>query len=103
MLPAGKSLRVVDKNVFLNSTELLKPTWIDNFSAFKSVPLSEVIAEFERQYGYKIEVPKSLDDTLLYSGKFVHNDKDLAIQSIALPFNLKYNIVNNTVIFKKVE
>jgi transmembrane sensor len=103
LLPAGKSLRVINENVFLNSTKLLKPTWIDNFSTFKSVPLFEVIAEFERQYDYEVEVPEGFDDTLLYSGKFVHNDKNLAIQSITLPFNFDYSIIKNKIIFKKFE
>lgn len=103
MLPAGKSLRVVAENVFHNNTNLLKPTWVGNSSSFKSVPLFEVMAEFERQYNLKIEMPNTLDRSMLYSGKFVHNDQELALQSIALPFNLEYKIVNNTVIFKKFE
>lgn len=103
MLPAGKSLRVIDDNVFHNTTGLLKPTWVDNSSTFKSVPLFEVIAEFERQYDLKVELPKMLDKSMLYSGKFVHNNKNLALKNIALPFNLEYSIVNKTVIFKKFE
>jgi len=103
MLPAGKSLRVVDDNVFHNTTALLKPSWVDNSSSFNSVPLFEVISEFERQYNLKVEMPEMVDRSMLYSGKFVHNNKDLALKSIALPFNLEYSIVNKTVIFKKFE
>ena len=100
-LPAGKTMRVINKNVFHDNTDLEHPTWIDKFSSFKSVPLFEVIAEFERQYNLKIKNEFEMDMTILYSGTFVHNDKNLAIKSITMPFGLDYTIVNNVVTLKK--
>lgn len=103
LLPAGKTIRVINKVINQNSTALERPTWMNNFSSFESVPLSEVLSELERQYNFKVDVPENFNQSLLFSGTFVHNSKHLAIQSIAYPFNLEYTIINNRVIFEKFE
>ncbi len=100
-LPAGKTLRVIRGVVTNDTTYLQYPTWMDDFSSFKSVPFVEVIAEFERQYNAKIST--DADTSELFTGSFVHNNKSLALQSITLPFNLNYTIENNFIILKKVE
>lgn len=100
-LLAGKTIRIIDGSVYNDETKLEYPTWIENISSFKSTPLVEVIAEFERQYDVKI-ITES-DTSLLFSGSFVHDNKDLALKSITLPFGLNYTIENNRIILKKVE
>jgi len=102
-LPAGKTMRVINKNVYRDITDLEHPTWIDKFSSFKSVPLFEVIAEFERQYNIKVKNEFEMDMAVLFSGTFVHNNKNLAIQSIAMPFGLDYTIINNVITLNKFE
>jgi len=102
-LPAGQTVRVMNKIVFHDKTDLGYPTWMDNFSSFKSVPLFEVIAEFERQYNLIIRFDNQMDMTVLYSGMFVHNNQDMAIQSIAVPFGMDYTIIENVVILNKIE
>lgn len=101
MLPAGNTFRIVKGNVTNSNTSLTFPTWIENESTFNSVPLSEVLAEFERQYDVKI-----LTDTntnVIFSGMFVHNNKKVALQSITIPFGLEYTIVNNKITLTKIE
>ncbi len=100
-LPAGKTLRNINGNVTNDITKLKFPTWIDNFSSFISVPFIEVITEFERQYNVKIST--NIDSKVLFTGTFVHNNMDLALQSISIPFNLSYQIENNLIILSKVE
>lgn len=100
-LPAGKTLRIINGVITKDITDLQYPTWIDSFSSFKSVPFTEVIAEFERQYNVKIRT--DVNTKVLFTGTFVHNNMSLALQSISIPFNLNYTIENNLIILKKVE
>jgi len=95
ILTAGKMVRVINGTMFNDITDLKHPTWTDNYSTFKSVPYSEVIAEFERQYDVKIIVNKNTNT--LFTGTFTHNDIDQALQSITIPLNLKYTIKNDTI------
>ena len=101
MLPAGYSFRIVKGNITNSNTNLAFPTWIDSESSFKSVPLYEVIAEFERQYD--VEVLTDYNTDILFTGMFVHTNKELALKSITIPFNLEYVIVNNRITLSKIE
>jgi ferric-dicitrate binding protein FerR (iron transport regulator) len=100
-LPAGKTVRIISGAVSRDLTELSRPTWIDSFSSFKSVPFSEVIDEFERQYNVKIET--DIDASKLFTGMFVHNNRELALKSISLPFNLEYSIKDKYITLHKFE
>lgn len=79
----------------------LNPFWINNISSFKSMPLSFVLAEFERQYDITF-IEKDINLTQLFTGSFTHDDMDVALKSITLPLNLKY-IRNNRMITLKSE
>lgn len=100
-LPAGKTLRIISGAVSKDLTDLTHPTWIDSFSSFKSVPFSEVIDEFERQYDVKINT--DIDASKLFTGMFVHNNRELALKSISLPFNLEYSIKDKHITLRKFE
>jgi len=100
-IPAGKTFRIVNNTSSNDTTELQNPTWVDNFSSFKSVPFAEVIEEFERQYNVKIVTDADTD--ILFTGTFLHDDKIMALQSITLPFGLNYTIEKNSITLKKVE
>lgn len=100
-IPAGNTFRIVNKSVSNDITKLKHPTWVENFSSFKSVPFAEVIAEFERQYNVKIITDS--DTGVLFTGTFLHDDKIKALQSITLPFGLNYTIKKNSITLKKVE
>ena len=101
MLPAGNTFRIVEGTITNSNTSLTFPTWIANESSFKSVPLFEVIAEFERQYD--VEVLTDYNTDILFTGMFVHTNKELALKSITIPFNLEYIIINNRITLSKVE
>lgn len=95
ILNAGESIRFFNDKV-INDTIIKKhPSWIDNLSSFKSVPYTEVIAEFERQYN--VNVKTNINSNTLFTGAFTHTDKKLALSSITIPMNLKYTIENNTI------
>lgn len=98
ILTAGKTVRVMNGKFINDNTTLAHPSWTDNYSTFKSVPFSEVIAEFERQYNVKINIDK--DTNVLFTGTFTHTNKEQGLQSITIPLNLKYTIKNDTIRLK---
>ena len=95
-LPAGKTFKLIDGTVIEGETNDSVPSWSEkNISSFKSVPYSEVIKEFERQYNIKVE-SNNIDMEQLFTGSFINSDEELALKSITLPLQLKYNKTNNT-------
>jgi len=72
--------------------ELLE--WKKGESAFRSVPFRYVIAEFERQYNVAV-IARQVDMDRLFTGNFIHNDMELALKSITIPFNLSFQITDD--------
>lgn len=67
------------------------PSWPNGESAFKSVPYTHVIKEFERQYDVTV-ITRNVDVNQFFTGGFVHNDMALALKAITLPVNISYQI-----------
>ena len=92
LLPRGHSIRIIngvlDKRENLN---LISPSWINNESSFLSVPFRQVIREFEIQYNVKV-IAQDVNLDQLFTGKFIHNNQNLALQTILIPLNLNYVI-----------
>lgn len=98
ILKPGNSFLIIDGEIIAKEKETsLNPSWINNESSFKSMPFAYVISEFERQYNVIIN-PQDIDLKQLYTGSFVHNNKELALKSITLPLNLNFSFQNNTTI-----
>ena len=76
------------------------PSWINNISLFKSLPYSEVIAEFERQYDVKI-ITKNINLQQLFTGSFTHKNIDVALKSITLPLQLNFDKTDRTITLKR--
>lgn len=81
-------------------TNATSPFWIINETAFTSMPFSQVIAEFERQYNVTFNV-NTIDTNQLFTGSFTHNNIEVALQGITLPLNLKYTQNNNKILLKR--
>ena len=95
-IPAGKSFKIIGNEVVEDDTRDASPAWSSkNMTSFKSVPFSEVIHEFERQYNIKVET-QNVDTNQLFTGSFALNDKELALKAITLPLQLNYNKENKT-------
>ncbi len=92
-LTKGKTFRILNGVVLLDSIDVDSPNWLKHNSNFKSVPLYEVINEFERQYNVKIST-KNVDKNRLFTGGFVHNNMEQALISITVPFNILYKKEN---------
>ncbi len=101
VLKPGQRFLIVDGKQISNEKEMLKePSWINNESSFKSLPLREVIQEFERQYNVTIDA-SNVDTSQVVTCGFTHTDIDMALQSITLPSQLKYQKNQNSIILKR--
>lgn len=68
------------------------PQWTKNRSDFQRIPVSEVLAELERQYDVKLTVD-GVDVNQLFTGTFRHTDLEDALMSISEPLGLKYEVI----------
>jgi len=93
-LPSQHSFRIINGKIKKsdNSGEL-SPSWLNNESSFRSVPFIQVIREFERQYDVTVTTT-NVNVAQLFTGRFVHDDKLLALKAISLPLNLNYEKAN---------
>jgi ferric-dicitrate binding protein FerR (iron transport regulator) len=98
-LPAGNAIIVV--NGKLSKTSAVKngqPSWMQNESSFKSIPLNYVLAEFQRQHNITVD-SKGVDTNVLFTGSFSNTDTDLALKSISVPLQIKFTLEGNNVLF----
>ena len=72
------------------------PGWLGNESRFESVPYGQVVEEFERQYGVKVKLVR-VDANQMFTGSFTHDNINLALKSITLPLNIKFDREENLV------
>jgi ferric-dicitrate binding protein FerR (iron transport regulator) len=93
--PGDSFLKINGKLIAREKETLLQPSWMHNESSFKSLPFSYVIREFERQYNVTIN-PHNIDSEQLFTGSFSHDNIEMALKSITLPLNVKYNFKNKT-------
>lgn len=103
-LVAGESFSLNNGNITTQKTNLNTPDWVNGYSSFSSIPITEVIKALERQYAIEIKIKNvtfGSDD--LYTGTFVHDNLSSALQSIALAFNLTYQQNGHVVTLQKGE
>ena len=101
-LKPGDSFLIIDGKFIAKEKETkLNPSWINNESYFKSMSFAHVLHEFERQYDVTFN-SQNIDLGQLFTGSFVHNNKELALKSITLPLNLNYSIEkNNSIVLSR--
>ena len=99
-LKPGDSFLIIDgKTIAKEKENRTTPSWLNNESAFKSLPYKTIVSEFERQYGVDIMLI-NVDSTQLFTGSFTHDNLEVALKSITLPLHLTYSKTNNTIILK---
>ena len=74
------------------------PSWMNNESTFKSIPLKFVLDEFQRQHNVKVET-QNVDINKLFTGTFSNTNTDLALKSISVPSQIKFKLEGNKVLF----
>ncbi|MEO0573389.1 MAG: FecR family protein [Bacteroidota bacterium] len=98
-LPAGNSFVVIDGEI--EQTEgivAVAPSWTQNESTFKSIPLKYVLAEFERQFNMEVET-QNVNTEQLFTGTFNNTDMNLALESISTPSQIRYKLGTDKVLF----
>lgn len=75
-------------------------SWVNGIYRFRKVPLSEVLAEIERQFGITIDAADvNINETL--SCSFQKGDLDLALQTCLKPLGITYEKQGDTVQLKQ--
>ena len=98
-LPAGTSFMVLNGAIMPSEAPVTSaPSWVNNESAFKSMPLSYVFDEFQRQFNIQVET-NNIDLQQLFTGTFSNTNINLALQSISAPSQIKYTLEKNKVLF----
>ncbi len=98
-LPAGSSFLAVNGKIIEAETpNTAEPTWMNNESTFKSIPLNFVLNEFQRQYNVEVKT-ENIDLNRLFTGSFSNTNIDLALQSISAPSQIKFKLEGNKVLF----
>lgn len=101
VLKPGQRFLILDGKQIRSEKEMQQePTWIRNESSLKSLPLREVIQEFERQYNVTIDA-SNVDTSQVITVSFTHSNIEMALQSITLPSQLKYQKKQNSIILKR--
>ncbi len=102
ILRVGDRLQSRDGQLVMDKNTFEEPQWTGkDLSYFKRVPVSEVFAELERQYGLSVSF-ENVDTNLLFTGGFGHKNLENALISVAEPLGLDYKILKpNTVRFTK--
>jgi ferric-dicitrate binding protein FerR (iron transport regulator) len=93
-LLAGDTFRIYGDSVSYDKTSNTYPEWTTNRSTFESIPLIEVIEELKRQYNIQIEY-NTIDTNRIFTGGFVHDDLENALNSVTRPMDLTYIIENS--------
>lgn len=104
-LSQGKTYRFVHGETLLSTSDKKSPDWLRNITTFESVPMIEVLNELERQYAISIKSDKEINSNRIFTGGFVNNNLEQALQSISVPLNLvfkkesdnKYKLSNKTI------
>ena len=100
MLNVGDKFLVIDnKTIETRNTKKDPHKWNGDKSSFKNTPIKHVLKEFERHYNVRIKANFNVDEK--FTGSFVHDNENLALKSIALPFNLKIQKKNNSITLSK--
>lgn len=74
------------------------PSWMNNESTFKSIPLKYVLAELERQFDIVVDT-QNINTEQLFTGTFDNTNINLALESISTPSQIRYKLEEDKVLF----
>jgi ferric-dicitrate binding protein FerR (iron transport regulator) len=98
-LPAGSSFVAINQEIVSHKVQnSTTPSWVNEESSFKSIPLRYVFDEFQRQHDIRVET-KNIDLNQLYTGSFSNTNTQLALQSITAPSRIKFKFEGSKVLF----
>lgn len=99
LLPSEGYRNIKELGSSSTSFKASNPSWINNKSTFKSVPLKYVFKTLEKVYDIKIKYT-DFNDSILFSGTFPNNNKEIALETVLKSVNLEYTIQEDSVILQ---
>ncbi len=97
ILTAGKAIYIENGRILKDSTTALEPSWLKGISTFDNASLKDVLNEIEMQYGLNI-VPNNVDMSKRFSGFFVHDNLNEALESVLTPMSISYRLHQNELV-----
>lgn len=93
-IKAGETIRLVDEQLEQVASSNDAPGWIQGYSDFKTIPLTEVVKELQRYYSLEIVLPYRYQ-SLKFTGRFVHNEAEKALLSVFTPMEINYTLTSD--------
>lgn len=90
----SEDVKPLERDSFILTGE--SPEWTAGRFNFENQPLTEVMAELERQYAIKVRLDPALEE-LKYTGLFESGDLEKALYLITWPLHLKSTVKGKTV------
>jgi len=84
------SFNLMNNKVQINTCSDDQPAWISGESRFKAVPLKYVLSQMKKQFGVDF-VNRGIDENVLFTGSFVHDDLDLSLKLVFKSLRIKYS------------
>lgn len=94
VLTKGLAFREQYKKQKEYTIEKTTSSWLKNQSTFYDMPILEVIEELERQFDILILGKENLVEEK-FTGRFSHNDKNIALKTVFLAMDIKYQVDKN--------
>ena len=92
ILKVGDHVKYIAGEISTGTHINKSPSWTKNLSQFSRIPLSEVLAELERQYNIKV-LTENIDTNQLFTGGFVQDDLESALLGISTPLGLTFEVI----------
>jgi ferric-dicitrate binding protein FerR (iron transport regulator) len=95
LLPGQTVRKINGFQTEANNTKDDAPSWISGESTFKRVPLIYVIEALQKQFDITIQHDK-IDTSVLYSGAFPHDNKNMAMQIVFSSLNINKEYISES-------
>ncbi len=98
-LTKGMQIGFIDHLADVQGFEENEPSWKRNISKFINQPLSQVLKELTYYYPITIN-DEAIDTTRMFTGSFIHDNLQNALQTTLVPMGVKYRKAkdSNTII-----
>ncbi|BAO77324.1 possible anti-sigma factor [Winogradskyella sp. PG-2] len=100
ILIKGQSNSAKNNKLFGNNHTTNVLNWLNGYTKYNKVELSEVIKDLQKYYKINITLPNKYKKQQ-FTGNLTHNDFNLALEKLFTSMEIKYNVdKNNTVIIE---
>lgn len=94
ILTAGNAFRSISKKAESWTLQEKTPSWINQISSFRSVPVKIVLDALEKQFDLTIE-RNNIDTNVIYTGTFPNNDKNVALSTVFSTLGFSYQLTED--------